>query len=110
MYFELNGKLYLNNSAIALSEIGEGEKALYCKTDKEDCCGTVPNRFGKFYYPSGVEVSVAWQQHGFYRNRGDKIIRLNRKEGITSPTGTYQCEIPNADDEIVNIYITLTRK
>ena len=111
VYFELNGNLYLNNSAVALSEIGEGEKALLCKTDKKDCCGTVPNRFGQFYFPGGLEqVPIAKQQQDFYRNRGDQSVGLNRREGVTSPTGTYRCEIPNADDEMIKIYITLTGK
>ena len=104
----LDGKVYRNNSAIPLTEIGEGDNALHCKTDKEECCGMVPNRFGEFYYPNGVRVPVARLQQGFYRNRGDQIIRLNRREGITSPTGTYRCEIPDANDEMVTIYITLT--
>ena len=101
-------KVYRNNSVIPLTEVGEGDNALLCKTDKEECCGTVPNRFGEFYYPNGVKVPIANRRQGFYRNRGDQIIRLNRREGITSPTGTYRCEIPNADDAIVTIYITLT--
>ena len=108
IYFEINGKVYLNNSALSLTDIGEGTSALYCRTDMEECCATEPNRFGHFYYPNGVQVPIANRQHGFYRNRGNQIIRLNRREGITSPTGTYQCEIPNADDETVKIYITLT--
>ena len=91
-----------------MSEIGEGDKALYCKTDKEECCGMIPNRFGEFYYPHGVQVPVARQQHSFYHNRGDQIIRLNRREGVTSPTGTYWCEIPNAENKMIKIYITLT--
>ena len=104
----LHGKVYQNNSAVPLTEIREGDNALHCKTDKEECCGTVPNRFGEFYYPNGVRVPIARQQQGFYRNRGEQIIRLNRREGITSPTGMYRCEIPNADDVMVKIYITLT--
>ena len=109
VHFELNGKIYLNNSAIAISEIGEGDEALYCRTDKEKCCGMVPNRFGQFFYPNGLQVPIHARQQGFYRNRGDQIIRLNRREGVTSPSGTYRCEIPNADDQMINIYITLTR-
>ena len=80
----------------------------FCAKQTRKCCGTVPNRFGEFYYPNGVQVPIANRQQGFYRNRGNQIIRLNRREGITSPTGTYRCEIPNADDETVKIYITLT--
>lgn len=108
MYFEMKGKIYFNNSALSMSEIGEGDKALYCKTDKEECCGASPNRYGQFYYPNGVQIPIARLQQGFYRDRGEQIIRLNRREGTTSPYGKYQCEIPNADDEMVKIYITLT--
>ena len=43
---------------------------------------------------------------GFYRNRGDQLIRLNRRQGATSPTGRYRCEIPDASGEIQNLYIT----
>ena len=104
----LRGQVYHNNSAIPLTEVGEDNNALLCKTDKEDCCGTVPNQLGTFYYPSSVQVPTARQQQGFYRNRGDQVVRLNRREGIMSPTGTYQCEVPNADNMMVTIYITLT--
>ena len=107
VYFEINGEIYYNNSAVLISEIGEGDNAIYCRTDKVDCCGTRPNRFGEFYYPNGVEVPVSAQRHGFYRNRGEQIVRLNRREGVGSPTGTYRCEVPNANGETVKIYITL---
>ena len=108
VYFELKGSVYLNNSAIPLADIGEGKNALFCKTDKNNCCGMRPNRFGEFYYPNGVRVPISSHRHGFYRNRGDQLIRLNRRRRITSPKGTFRCEIPNSDDVMVKIYITLT--
>ena len=43
VYFELNGKVYLNNIVISLSEVGENENALLCKTDLVTCCATLPN-------------------------------------------------------------------
>jgi hypothetical protein len=107
VYFELKGAMYTNNSAASLLEVGAGEDALLCKTEKEGCCGTPPNRFGEFYYPNGVIVPIAKQQQDFYRNRDEKVIRLNRRDGATSPTGRYRCEIPDASGSIQNIYITL---
>ena len=108
MYFELKGDIYSNNSVISLSEIGEGERdALHCKTDNGACCQTRPNRIGEFYYPNGVKVPIARFQHGFYRNRGDKAVLLNRREGVQSPTGRYRCEIPNADGVLENVYINI---
>ena len=104
VYFELKGRSYANNSAIRLIDIGEGENALFCKTNKQDCC---TNRYGQLYYPNGVQVPIKKLLHGFYRNRGERIVRLNRKKGILSPIGRYQCEIPDADGVLQNIYITL---
>ena len=66
-----------NNSAVPLLDVGEDENALLCKTGREECCGTSPNRFWEFYYPNRIQVPISKQQHGFYRNRGQKIIRLN---------------------------------
>ena len=107
VYFELNGVVYMNNSAASLLEVGEGENALFCKTSREECCGTPPNRFGEFYYPNGTKVPIAKLQQGFYCNRGQQVIRLNRREGVTSPAGRYQCEIPDASGMTQNIYIVL---
>ena len=91
-----------------MDRVGEGEDgALICRTDEMDCCGTIPNRFGQFYYPHGDQVPIKSTDHGFYCNRGDQMIRLNRREGADSPTGTYRCEIPDASGEIRNLYITL---
>ena len=99
--------MYPNNSAIQIIEIGEGDNALFCKTNNENCCGIPPNRFGEFYYPIGDQVPIKKEQRNFYRNRGEQVIRLNRREGVTSPTGQYRCEIPDADGVMQNIYITL---
>lgn len=51
VFFEINGNIYLNNSDLPLSEVGECENALYCNTDKEDCCGNPPNRVGNSTIP-----------------------------------------------------------
>ena len=93
---------------LSSTNVGEGESALYCWTDKEECCGTKPNRFGKFYYPNGVEVPIKRFQHRFYRDRGEQYIRLNQREGGEALTGMYSCEIPNSDNTMVKIYIRLT--
>lgn len=107
VYFENNGEIYVNNSIINLNDVGEGEQALLCKTNRVDCCGTPPNRRGEFYYPNDIRVPISKQLHGFYRNRGAQVVRLNRRAGVTSPSGKYRCEIPDADGVMRNIYITL---
>ena len=91
-----------------MQDIGEGRSALLCKTDKLDCCHIPPNRYGQFYYPDGGQVPIRAEQQGFYRNRGEQLIRLNKRKGMESPPGKYRCEIPTAAGEVASIYVTLT--
>ena len=107
VHFELNGKVYANNSFVNIIDIGESEEALLCKTDKVDCCGTVPNRFGEFYYPNGEKVPINKSGEGFFRNRGEQQIRLNRRPGIMTPTGVYRCEIPDGNNMMQKVFINI---
>ena len=108
VYFILGGQFFGNNSRVSMDRVGQGEDgALICRTNKMDCCGTIPNRFGQFYYPHGDQAPIKSAGCGFYCNRGDQVIRLNQREGATSPTGKYCCEITDASGEIQNLYITL---
>lgn len=99
--------MYANNSVLSLADVGEGTNALLCKTNLIDCCGTVPFREGEFYYPNGIQVPIDRLRHGFYRNRGDQMIRLNRRQNINTPNGEFRCEIRDADGVIQSLYITL---
>ena len=106
VYFELNGKVYNNNSFVSINDIGEGDHALLCKTDKVECCGN-PNRFGEFFYPGGSRVPIKKSNQGFYRNRDKQQIRLNRRIGIVSPTGVYRCEIPDSNNVMQKVFINI---
>ena len=99
--------MYSNNSVLSLNDVGEGASALLCKTNLSNCCKSVPFRFGQFYYPDGEKVPIRSGSSGFYRDRGDQEIRLNRRDGITSPAGKFRCEIPDADGVSQNLIITL---
>lgn len=107
IYFVHNGQIYSNNSEIALCIIGEGKNALSCKTDFKSCCGSPPNRFGEFFYPNGVRISIRSRGYGFYRDRGKQEIRLNKRERVTTPTGRFRCDIPDEEGNLQSIYITL---
>ena len=45
--------------------------------------------------------------HGFYRDRGVQEVRLNRREGVTSPTGKFHCAVPDASGTVRNLFIHL---
>ena len=108
--FVLHGRTYLNNSFVAINDIGEGDNALLCVTDKSDCCKP-PNGDtvqGEFYYPNNNLVNNQASGDSLYRNRGPQVIHLNRRNDVLSPTGRYRCEIPDNSGRIQNIYINVT--
>ena len=107
IHFELSGVILTNNSVVNVNDIGEGGSALLCKTNLLNCCGTPPNRFGEFFYPSGDQVPIRARGEGFYRNRRQQSVRLNRRDGITAPTGKFRCEIPDATRVMKSVYITI---
>ena len=45
--------------------------------------------------------------YGFYRDRGVQEVRLNQREGVTSPTGKFRCAVPDASGTIQNLIIYL---
>lgn len=107
MHFIHNDEIYINNSQVSLQLIGENENALVCKTNLVNCCGTPPNRFGQFYFPNREQVPIRGRSLGFYRTRGEQEIRLHRMEGVTTPTGTFRCEIPDINGDMQTAYIDL---
>lgn len=103
--FFLGGTPYSNNSQVCIEKIGVAENALSCRTNHPECCKT--SRRGEFFYPNGTMVPIKKAGQGFYRDRGEGEIHLNRVEGIMFPTGKFRCEIPNSSGEMQNLYITL---
>ena len=103
----MQGKNYTNNSVMSITDIGIGDDALLCITDKECCCGVPGYRYGQFYYPDGSQVPTKGGGNVLYRDRRDKMIRLNRKFGLF-PIGKYRCEIPDARGVTQVLYFTLS--
>ena len=107
--FILGGQTYLNNSIVAINNIGEGDNALLCVTDNPDCCNY---RDGKFYYPNNNSaVGYSWRARSLYIDFGLQVIRLNRRNDVLSTSssgpGTYRCEILDFTGRMQSIYITL---
>ena len=105
----LRNQAYLNNSIVAFNDIGEGDNALLCGTDKPDCCKPPKGPLqGEFYYPNNTLVRNNASGDSLYRNRGPQVIRLNRRNDVLSPTGRYRCEIPDSSGMNRNIFISIT--
>ena len=117
VYLELKGTVYSASSNVSITEVGEGEDALLCKTNKDDCCARSEKRFGDFYYPSGVRVPVYSHGQSFYHNKGDKVVSLNRRadsEELLASSGDkplllgeYCCEAPDACGDMQRVCINL---
>ena len=104
----LRNQTYLNNSIVAINDIGEGENALLCVTDNPDCCKP-PNgdtSQGEFYYPDNTAVGFS-STNSLYRNRDTQVVRLNRRNGTPSTTGIYRCEIPDSTGRNQRLYINI---
>ena len=74
---ELKGERYNNNSVVTILAIGEGSSALLCKTNKQDCRGTLYTQsvWGILYYPHGAYVLICITGDDFYHyNRGNQMI------------------------------------
>ena len=94
--FRLGERVFRNESNCPISLIGEGDAAaLYCITDKVQCCAS--QHLGEFYYPDGSLVNIRASGDSFYSNRGVGYIRLNRRNGAISPRERYKCVIPDSN-------------
>ena len=101
VYLSLGGIHVTNNSYIAIYDIGMGDnEALLCVTDLMQCCHskntTVGRPLGQWFYPDGRNVPIQASLSDFYRDRGHNIVRLNRRNNASSPTGLYCCEVPDS--------------
>ena len=104
--FQLSGISYVNNSVICLTDIGERNNALLCLTDATQCCNINGVILGDWYFPDGTLVIDGQDaSRDIYRNRGPSVVRLNRRNNATSPTGVYRCEIPDASGTTQTLYV-----
>ena len=107
VWFSLSNTTYHNNSLVILEDIGEGNNdALLCRTNPTGCCQAGESRsgIGNWYFPSGARVlSNSNLSTSFYRNRGQMVVRLNRKRG--GEDGIYRCVIPDSMNVLQTIYI-----
>ena len=85
------GNLLPPDSAVVLSDIGEGSEALFCLTPSTDCCTSR----GTWRQPGGSAVSTSTSgSAGFYFSRGSGSLPLNRRSSATGPTGIFRCLVP----------------
>ena len=100
------------SAEVNITDIGEESNtsppfALLCETNLTACCRS-PNATGEWFFPNNSMVGTDDDGGGMYRNRGDSIVRLNRRPGVTGPVGMYCCQVPTTSDTNARICITLS--
>ena len=95
-----------------VDDIGEGDNALLCHTDKADCCTNMRGqvRAGEWYFedmrvgPLGNPT----RNNLFYRNRGTRVVRLNlRGSPPRSERGRFRCTVPDANNITQTLFVNI---
>ena len=89
-----------------LSDIAEGSNALFCLTNRTQCCTTEAGLDrGGWHFPNS-SVANTTNNYKFYRTRGYSSVLLNRRSNAMEPTGIFTCRIPtNQSENETNLYI-----
>ena len=98
-----NNVVLPNNSVVLREEIGEGDKALCCKTLSDAQCGGSSSP--EMFYPNKTQVSSDGKT--MYSSYGTGLVYLNRREDDKSPLGVYCCKIQDSHDNIQKIFIKI---
>ena len=111
VYLAMTSHFIANNTQINIRSIGlssdNPDGALHCITDKNP-----DSTHGEWYFPNRVLISESSSENDsmFYRSGGngcDGEISLNRPRNVTSPTGQFCCEVPDATDIIQTLCVII---
>ena len=99
-----------NNTLLREDIIGEGERVLFCSTDRKDCCDNESDIHGNWFLPNGSKVLATKNTHfeTAYVTRGNQTVGLNRVNNSSSlelPSGVYHCEMMDKNNITHYLYI-----
>lgn len=105
----LGERVIASEGSISLTDLGEGEnRALLCVTDNRDCCNNATGTQGRWNFPNDSAISSTRAAGGdLYISRGEGVVRLNRRNNATIPTGRYCCEVPNFSSIMTTTCVSL---
>ena len=104
----LNGVRYEPGSTVSITDVGTSEyesgyanadSSLMCVTShvNTQCCREEDGQnMGEWHYPNGSMVHRnRYNREGdFTRSGYTHEVRLNRRNSVISPSGTYSCRVP----------------
>ena len=97
VHIELNRRILEDNDLVNITDIGENDAAVLCRTDRLGCCKRDHGGDGEWYFPNNERVGTIGRNGSFYRNRDQGVVRLNRRYNAMMPTGLFCCEIPDTN-------------
>ena len=122
LYFMLNGAVYLPGDTVLITDIGlfdfeafypvDPGTSLVCVTTNVNtaCCRPRDGgNVGEWYLPDGTLVPrfgrapyADFSRHGYTQQ-----VRLNRRNNAMTPTGTFECRVPDGSGVLQSAFITL---
>ncbi len=127
LYFNLSGTVYLPGATIPITDVGDSYfpggitnhgpgPSLVCVTRNVNtmCYGGAGNgSVRNWYYPNGTDTIVLGNNVNpdgdFTRSSHTQQIRFNRKRpDVMSPTGVYNCEVPDGSNTAIIHRATIT--
>ena len=100
-----------NSTLITVDTIGEGNRALICSTDRQDCCLNESSIDSNWFLPNGSKIHLknTLTSTSSYIVRGNQTVGLNRVENGTSlselPMGIYHCEMMDKNNINHHLYV-----
>ena len=93
---------------ITTGNIREGEGALFCSTDRRECCDNESDIHGNWFLPNGSKVLATNNTHfePAYVTRGNQTVGLNRvnNNSLKLPSGVYHCEMMDKNNTTHHLY------
>ena len=108
LYFTLSGMVYIPGDTVLITSI-DSESPLVCVTSNVnlDCCrGIDGGNVGEWHFPDGTMVprsSNAPSSANFTRTGFTHEVRLNRRNSAMSPTGIYECRVPDSGEATASV-------
>ena len=111
----MGGEILPSNRVIFITDIGTSESSgqyVTCTTDKMPCCRYLP-QYGDWKFPNGSKIiHIGGGALQFYRNRDNAgNVNLYRvSSDVTSPTGRFCCEVPDATDTNQTLCVDISKQ
>ena len=106
--FEHGSRVLINNSYIYYANISDGDRALKCVTDSDNCCtdsdvGNWTDGRGRAVHQGADETNC------LYVTIGHGEISLNRNSScIPDTSGLWRCDVPDSSEVMQSIYIYIS--